>query len=96
MRYGKPNRHYCYHKATVAWGGHAFGQQYLIFQAEATGGMSRKVLHGLLQRPGLVVAIGCMGLTKRWFPILAPAELCPERSLKSFLPFQRKRPPTSD
>jgi len=40
-------------KATVAWGGHAFGQQHLIFQAEATGGMSRKVLHGLLQRPGL-------------------------------------------
>ena len=30
--------------ALVAWGGHAFGQQYLIFQAEATGGMSRKVL----------------------------------------------------
>src|SRR5712691_2755245 len=35
---------------------HAFSQEAPVFQAEATGGVSRQMLHGLLQRPGLVVA----------------------------------------
>jgi hypothetical protein len=36
-----------------------------MFQTEAMGGVSRKVLHSLLQRPRLVVAIGCVGLINR-------------------------------
>jgi len=35
---------------------HAFSQQPPVFQAEATGGVSRQMLYRLLQRPGLVVA----------------------------------------
>jgi hypothetical protein len=36
-----------------------------MFQTEAMGGVSRKVLHSPLQRPGFVVAIGCVGLINR-------------------------------
>jgi hypothetical protein len=36
-----------------------------MFQTEAMSGVSRKVLHSLLPRPGLVVAIGCVELINR-------------------------------